>query len=397
MADLHALDSIDPDAIAADLARLVQVPSVTGHERGALELLAEICSERGLEVELVEHDLDALRALPGHPGEEAERTELLGLAATIPGSGRRRLCINGHVDVVGPGEAEWQLGPWSGAIEDGYVHGRGSIDMKGGVVAAVHAMAALRDTAPCEVVLYAVASEEDGGQGTFAALERDHRFDACLIPEPTDFRVVCAHGGALTFKGVIHGRAAHAALRLEGDSALDRYIPVHAALQQLERDMNANVGHPLMATLELPYPLLIGQLHTGRWSSVVPDRLEFEGRVGVPVGASPDEVRERVQRAVGPEVELSWRGGQFGSGQTPVDHPFTRLVQDCLGAELGRPAELAGMPYGADMRLFTERGIPCVMAGPGGLGLLHAVDERVPVAELVTTARLIARTITGFA
>ena len=116
---------------------------------------------------------------------------------------------------------------------------------------------------------------------------------------------------------------------------------------------------------------------------------------GVPVGTPPQEVRARVEEvAVG--AEISWTGGQYASGETAADHPFTRLVQEAVSAELGRPAELAGMPYGADMRLFTERGIPCVMAGPGGLALLHAVDERVPVPELVATAGLIERVIAGF-
>ena len=78
--------------------------------------------------------------------------------------------------------------------------------MKGAVVAALHALAALRaaSTAP-EVVLQAVASEEDGGLGTFAALERDAAFDAALLPEPTGLRVVCAQAGALTFRGVVRG------------------------------------------------------------------------------------------------------------------------------------------------------------------------------------------------
>jgi hypothetical protein len=89
-----------------------------------------------------------------------------------------------------------------------------------------------------EVVLVAVGSEEDGGLGTFAALERDARFDACLIPEPTGFDVVCTQAGALTFEGVVEGVAAHAAHRLEGVSALDRHIAVHGALAEHERALN---------------------------------------------------------------------------------------------------------------------------------------------------------------
>ena len=126
-------------------------------------------------------------------------------------------------------------------MEDGELHGRGAVDMKGAVVAALHAAAALRavaEHAPT-VVVQCVSSEEDGGLGTFAELERDAAFDAALIPEPTGWAVVCAQAGALTFSGVVPGRAAHAAMRLEGRSAIDRYVAVHAALAEHERAVNA--------------------------------------------------------------------------------------------------------------------------------------------------------------
>jgi acetylornithine deacetylase len=212
--------TLDPDALARDLAALVQVPSVTGDERAALERLGELAEALGLQPELHRHDLAALRAHPGYPGEEAPRSELWGLAVTVPGAaggGRPRLALDGHVDVVPPGTAQWRHGgPWSGAIADGFVWGRGAVDMKAGVIAALHALAAAGPSAPCEAVLLTVASEEDGGLGTFAALERDAAFDACLIPEPMGSDVVCAHAGAPTFEGVVHGVSAHAALRLEG-------------------------------------------------------------------------------------------------------------------------------------------------------------------------------------
>lgn len=114
-----------------------------------------------------------MRASPGWPGEEALRTELVSATVTCRGSGRR-LCLNGHLDVVDPGAVEWGHGPWSGLAAEGWVHGRGSIDMKGGVAAALQAMAAAGGD--CEVVLQVVPSEEDGGLGSFAALERDDRF-----------------------------------------------------------------------------------------------------------------------------------------------------------------------------------------------------------------------------
>ena len=268
----------------------------------------------------------------------------------------------GHVDVVPEGSEPWRHA--HGTVQDGWLYGRGSVDMKGAVVAGLHALAALGGGGP-EVVLVAVASEEDGGLGAFAALERDDAFDACLIPEPTGFDVVCAQAGAVTFEGVVPGVAAHAAHRLEGVSAIDRYLPVHQALAEHERALNAAVEHPLMRALELPYPVLVGRLEAGEWSSSVPDRLRFAGRAPVRVGEDPAAARAAVEAVVARacrEATLSWPGGQFASGETDPAHPFAALVRDALGAETGRDVGFAGVPWGADMRLWTRA------RDPGGDG-----------------------------
>jgi len=392
---------IDLDALARDASALVAVPSVTGDERPALERLADLAQRVGLRADLHRHDLAALRAEREHPGEEAPRDELWGLSVTVPGRGAGRLAVCGHVDVVPPGSAPWRHGPWSGAIEDGWLYGRGSVDMKGAVVAALHALAAVARAggAAAEVVLVAVGSEEDGGLGAFAALERDAAFDACLILEPTGFDVVCAQAGALTFEGTVPGVAAHAAKRLHGVSAIDRYLPVHAALADHERALNADVEHPLMRALDLPYPLVVGRVEAGEWSSTVPDRLRFEGRAPVRVGEDLAAARAGVEAAVAracPQATLRWPGGRFAAAQTAVDHPFATLVRDALAAELGRDVALAGVPWGSDMRLWAARGIPTVMAGTPGIERAHAVDERVRIDDLATLTRAVARVATGF-
>jgi acetylornithine deacetylase len=393
---------IDARALAADAAALVQVPSVTGDERGVLERLAALAEALGLPADLHEHDLAALRGRRDHPGEEARRDELWGLTVSAGGSpAAGRLAICAHIDVVPEGTVPWRHGPWSGALEDGWLYGRGSVDMKGAAAAALHALAevARSGSAHAEIVLVAVASEEDGGLGAFAALERDAAFDACLIPEPTGFDLVCAQAGALTFEGVVPGVAAHAAHRLEGVSAIDRYVPIHRALTQHERALNADVEHPLMRALELPYPLLVGRLEAGEWSSSVPDRLRFEGRAPVRVGEGVEAARAGVEAAVAgacPQARMSWPGGQFASGQTDPAHPFAVLVRQAVAAELGREVALAGVPWGADMRLWTARGIPTVMVGTPGIELAHAVDERVLVDDLATVARAIVRVATDF-
>ncbi len=397
-----ALEALDPEALARDAAALLRVPSVTGDERPALEALAALAAGAGLEADLHAHELAALRTHPDHPGEEAARDALWGLTVTLPGRAPGRLVLNGHVDVVGPGTVPWTTGPWSGERQDGRLYGRGAVDMKGAVVALLHALAALRAAGAStpEIVLQCVSSEEDGGLGTFAALERDAAFDAALIAEPTGWDVVCAQAGALTFRCVVPGRAAHAAYRLEGCSAIDRYVRVHAALADLEARMNRAVEHPLMRDLELPYPLLVGRAAGGEWSSQVPDRVEAEGRIGVPVGADAASVRAALEDAVAAALddgeapaEVHWTGGAFLPAETAADHPWAVRVAAAVSAERGVPARVAGVPWGADMRLFAARGIPCVMAGTTGIERAHAVDEWVAVDELVAVARTVIRLV----
>jgi acetylornithine deacetylase len=377
---------IDAARLAADALALVSVASPTGDERAALEAAAELCRAHGLEAELRVHDLAALRAHPDHPGEEAPRSELLGLRATLPGTLPGRVAIDGHLDVV-PG------GPPAG-LEGSRLHGRGAVDMKGAWVAALHAVAAVRDVPHPEIVLLGVASEEDGGLGTFAALQQDAAFDAALLPEPTAFEVVVAQAGALTFRGEVRGRAAHAAMRLEGESAIDRYVDeVVPALRAHEALINAEVAHPAMGALALPYPLSVGRLGAGEWSSSVPDRLVFEGRLGVRIGEDPAAARAALEERLG--FALEWTGGAFHPGETDPAHPWVDRVAGAVEAETGRVPGRVGVPYGADMRLFTARGIPTVMVGTRGLERAHSDHEWADTGELAALARIIARAISA--
>jgi acetylornithine deacetylase len=370
-----------------DLTAAVRVPSLTGNEKPVLELLAERGEALGLRAELREYDLAAVRSNPEWPGAEVERGELWGLTLTRRGSGPR-LALCGHVDVVDTGSEAWARDPFSGDISDGFVHGRGSVDMKGGVIAAMHGLAA---AAPGrEVVLHCVSSEEDGGQGCFAELERDSEYDACLITEPTGFATVCAQGGSLTVIGEVDGVAAHAAERLHGRSAIDAYLPIHASLADHERKLNAAVADDLMRELELPYPLVVGTLTAGTWASTVPDRLTFSCRLPVRVGESFEEALAGMRAAAGPDVRLTIDGGRFEAAKTDVGHPFAQRVREVAGGGF------AGVPWGADMRLWTAKGIPTVMCGTSGIERAHAVDEHVEIAEVERLAAVVQNVVERF-
>jgi len=184
--------------------------------------------------------------------------------------------LNGHLDVVPPGDpGAWSDDPYSGRLVDGHVYGRGACDMKGGVVAALAAIRALRDGGvrlAGDVLFAAVVGEEDGGLGTYATLHRGWRADACVITEPTGLDLLVANGGALTFRLRVPGRAAHASVRTTGVSAIEKFQPVFAALRDLEATRNASVD-PLMRRWSPAYPLEIGVVRAGDWSSTVPDLL----------------------------------------------------------------------------------------------------------------------------
>ncbi len=399
----------DEARVVDDLVDLVTIPSITGSERRIQSRMAELFDEATLEVDVVETDPEELARDPDFPGLEVPRTELPVVAGRLrTGRPGPRLLLVGHVDVVPPGdETTWTTPPFAPEIRDGAVYGRGACDMKGGVVAALEAIRLVVESEAeltGEVTIVAVPAEEDGGSGALAAIRAGYVGDACIITEPTELRVVVAHAGAITFTLTVPGRAAHASTRLAGASALEHLIHLTEALAEDERRRNEET-HPLMRDLGLPYPTIIGVVEGGSWASMVMDRVEADGRYGVRLGQSSDdaaaELRSAVEAAAASHpflaehpVGLEVWGGRFDSSSVPSDHPLPIGLAAAHSASTGLPAELVGVPYGADMRLFINQGeTPTVMYGPGDIRVAHAADEHVPVDQVVTCAEVLARWI----
>lgn len=396
---------IDERALVDDICRLI----AAGPDEVAAQLVvADIAERLGLTVEVIDEDLQAVRALPNQPGEEVDRDRLVTVTATAVGRdpAAPRLCLNGHVDVVPTGQRPWASPPFDPRVENGYLFGRGAADMRAGVVAALHGAAAAVRThgaPPGDVVVQSVVAEEDGGLGTFAALQRDADFAGCVITEPTDDAIVCANAGALTFRLTVRGQGTHASNRLDGVSALDRFLPVYRALQDLETVLNRDVTHPLMRDLALPYPLSVGIVRAGDWASTVPDELVCDGRVGVPLGMTAAQVRRRLEAAVadaadgrGESPRVEWSGGQFEPAETsPDDRLVAQLVSEATSVN-GRSPRLVGATYGSDLRHFRAHGIPTVLYGPGELAQAHATDERVEIASVLSHTRVLAGLAAGF-
>ncbi len=386
---------------------LVRIPSVTGDERVGQERVAQALADAGLDIDVFEADLERLKAHPRFPGMEVDRQEALLVAATVGPRGDRSLILNGHVDVVPPGDrTRWQASPWSGHIRAGRLFGRGACDMKAGVAVAISAASAIAKSGlPLRgrLTVQSVVGEEDGGLGTFAMVDRGYRADAAIILEPTRLRLIPAQAGALSFRLRMSGLAAHAAVRYEGISALEKFQVVEARLRQLERQLNQGPA-ALFRHYPIPYPLSIGKLRAGSWSATVPDHLECEGRVGVPVGTPSSAVRRQFETAVAqaarqdawlsehpPQVE--WFGGQFDAAEVDPALPVFQLLRESHRQELGVDPELDGAPYGSDMRLFIhEAEIPAILYGPGDIRQAHSVDEWISVDEVVRAARIVTAT-----
>ncbi|QDV36585.1 ArgE/DapE family deacylase [Tautonia plasticadhaerens] len=412
--EADALAGIDLPRLVRFLADFVRIPSITGSvdEVRAQRLVADELAGLGLGVDLWPIDLDALKADPEFPGLEAPRSEAWGLVGSLPGEDGPTLILNGHVDVVPPGDpGQWTVGdPFSGRVEGGKVFGRGTCDMKGGLACALFALRTVREagiTLRGSVQVQSVVGEEDGGLGTFATLRRGHRGDAAIIPEPTSLAIVPANAGALTFRLTVPGRSAHASMRKSGVSAIDAFWPIWRALSDLEARINADPD-PLMARFDPPYPLSLGVFRAGDWPSSVPDRLVAEGRLGVALGQSPEQARRMFESAIADACEadpwlrdhpvvIDWFGGQFAAGRTDPAEPIVGLVRSAHRDLLGSPPDLHGAPYGSDLRhLVNLGGIPTLQYGPGDIRLAHAPDEHVEVDALLKATRTLTLVILRF-
>jgi acetylornithine deacetylase len=403
--EARALAAVDREALATSLTDLLAVPSVTGSdaESDVQHVLAKQLAALGLDVDLWPLDLPVLGAAAGFPGSEAVRSEAWGLVGTSAGDGGRPgLVLQGHVDVVPPGDlAQWRSDPFEPTWRGTRVHARGACDMKAGVAANLAAYAAVVRSGvrlPRSVALQFVVGEEDGGLGAFGTLRRGHTGDACIISEPTSGTLITGAAGALTFTVQLHGAATHASTPYAGHSALDSYLPLHRALAELSERRNRTV-EPLMREYPVPYPIVVGRLRAGDWSSSVPDLLVAEGRLGLRIEEDPDDARRELAECLAdvaardpflrdhPPV-LTWSGGQFAGGHLPAGEGLRDLVADVhadvTGA--GRPRE-RGAPYGSDLRLYAGAGIPTLHYGPGDVRLAHGPDEAVDLDEVVTVTR----------
>lgn len=399
--------AIEPARIRERLVELVRYPSFDGYEQNVVERIGEQLRGIGAEVDVWYDDAATLAMLPGYPGHEVPRARVPVVAARLRGSRPgAAVMITGHVDVVPPGDlSQWSHDPFSGFVEGDRLFGRGSCDMKSGLVAALEVLDAFAANPdfPGQVIFVAVPGEEDSGLGTLSAIERGWRADAALLPEPTtvdgETTIVTTHAGAMGVSIFVPGKSAHASVRHLGESAFEHYLVVHEELRRDERALNEAERDPLLRELGLPYATNVGRIEGGHFISAVMDGLHVELRVGVAIDETVDDAEARIHAAVDrararspwlrdnpPMVTVTSHG--FGSARTPRDHPLVTELVAAHEAVHGAKPRLRAVPFGCDMAGWVRRAkVPVVMYGPGDIALAHAADEHVSLDACAQVAR----------
>jgi acetylornithine deacetylase/succinyl-diaminopimelate desuccinylase-like protein len=379
-AERAVLDKIDEAALVALARALLRATGQNppGQEAATVAVLGEAAADLGLDV----------NETPVWQGRNNIRITLAG----GPGPG---LLLLGHTDVVPVGEG-WTKDPFGGAIEDDRIYGRGASDMKGGLAAALTAMAALRGaglTGPVE--LAALVDEEETGAGISAYVASVNQpFVGCITAEPTELQTVVGARGASYLRVEIHGIACHAGKPDDGANAIYGAAAVVAEIERMHDEL-AQRPHPLLG----PATWSVGQITGGTSGSIVPAEcvLIADRRLlpGESAAAVLDGVRERVAR-----LRLAERGltvdvtmpMEMPAFETPADSPLAATVDTAVGDAGGPGLPPGGWTAACDGGFVArDLGVPVVVLGPGSVSTqAHRPDESVAIEELITATRAYA-------
>lgn len=389
------LDAVDA-AFAAQVeatAELVRIPSLRGQEGPAQDVVEGWMRDLGMAID--RWTLDPA-SLAEHPGAGAvavdySTTEVVVGTLDAPDDHQgRSLIINGHVDVVPTGaRALWSCVPCEPHIEEGSMNGRGTGDMKAGVVANVFALRALRAAglAPAgRIDVQSVPEEESTGNGTLACLQRGYAADAVIISEPVGDAVVRAHVGVIWFRVRVYGRAAHASDESVGTNAIDAADAVIGELRRMEVDWNARVPESAhFADHEHPLNLNVGTIQAGDWPTSVPDMCELGIRVSFLPEQDVDECCAEIQQRVdaslgdldGVRAETE-RLGFYSDGYVLESGGEAEMVLAAAHAEAtGQSLEAVSVTGYIDSRCYgLFAATPALVSGPRG-ARLHGADEGV--------------------
>jgi acetylornithine deacetylase len=316
--------------------------------------------------------------------------------ARLGGGDGRSLMLNGHLDVVGIDGMRHE--PFGAELSDGRIYGRGSADMKGGVAAMCAAAVRVMSDIEGEVVIAAVADEEDRSIGTRALIEWGMRTDAAIVTEPTRLAAAIAHRGFAWLEITVHGRAAHGSRYDIGIDAIRHAALLLAELDLWEEEQLSRRTHPLLGHASLHASHIEG----GIGMSTYPDRC----LVRVERRTVPGETLAMVERELADAcARVRARRPAFRAdvrvtfAQDPSDvSPEAPIVRSLLAAlrAAGEPERVEGLSAWTDAAILNGAGVPAICFGPGDIALAHSPEEWVAVAEIQRCTDVLALLATSW-
>ncbi|EKF20433.1 M20 family metallopeptidase [Nitratireductor pacificus] len=317
-----------------------------------------------------------------------ENEHQANLVATLKsGAPGPRLVLSGHLDTVPIGDAIWKHDPFSAVIDDGRIYGRGTVDMKGGLLALLFAFMQQKDVAPdrwCgELVFAATYGEEIGALGA-ATMVREGQipeFDAMIIAEPTNNRLVIAHKGVIWLRVTSFGRTAHGSMPASGTNAVDKLHLFYDRLQSMDL---GGTSTPLLSNPTFAVTTFNG----GRNTNVIPDLCRMTVDIRTVPGQDHREVVAHVQ-AIAAALTAEDPEARF-EVETTLDLPGlltdegAGIVRDCrkvLAARAPGADAVRGAQYFTDASAFIAHGGDIVILGPGAPELAHQTDEHLAVDD----------------
>jgi succinyl-diaminopimelate desuccinylase len=364
----------------------------------------------------------ALIRTPGLPGDEGAVAALveaemraLGLSdvrvdevgnviGVAPGLGEGPpVLLASHLDVVAEGDhAEWEVPPFSGVVRDGYLHGRGAMDIKGPLAVQTYAAAAMIGRAPGDVIVAHTVLEEQGGLGMKVLLESGGLEPAwVVIGEATHGDIAIGHRGRSELEIVIRGRAGHASEPSRARNALDLVGDVLAAVRDLEADQPSD---PVLGSSTAVATMVDVAPET---RNVIPDRAIIAVDWRILPGDTPERLVQRLGDAVrrripeppeGFDVEVRVasvhqrtytgfeRGREMFSPGFLMDPAHPTIV--AAAAAVGRrdapdePARIRPWRFATDGGWSCGvHGVPTVGFAPGEEHYAHTNRERMEVDE----------------
>ena len=364
-----------------------------------LDLLAALVAEPSVEGRdgAIVRCLDLVHGALSPLARETLRPVHDGLPALImrfgPPSPNRRLAFVGHVDVV-PAEGTWSSPPFAMTVDGQRAVGRGLVDMKGGVAAAVGAIRALAaaellDDVAVELILS--ADEEVGSaRGVRAMLAAGEiSCTAAICPEPTGLDVYLGNRGIVGCEIVVTGRGGHAGLLESLASPIPAALTLASALGSMPlpaRDDRFDPPTPSLAVTRF--------VADGGAPNVVPDvvaigvdrRLLPGEDIDEAIGAIRDLVTEAIRPPLSAEVRVTKR---WPPCETPAAAPISRAAVAGVRAA-GRSGALGMDRPSNDSSWLVEAGIPALLLGPGDPQAAHVTDEWLDLDQLRDAVRAYA-------